>query len=364
MKVPTKFQRRSSKNNSKRIKGNLPIVEANPSPQKAEGVLQRPHDKLEDRVNSRTAELTKANQELLAAEGHLEERLKFERLLAEISARFVNLPADRIDSGIKDAQRRICEFLDLDRSSLWQSPEMQPGKLLLTHFLQIGDSPRIAVEGMNAGDYFPWAVQKVLRGEVVTISKIADLPPEADRDRESFSAYGTKSNVCVPLSVGEGPVFGLLTFAVLRQERIWPEAVVAGFQLISQVFANALARKLADNERRENELRLNLATNAAEAGLWIMEIDTGNVWATPKTRELFHFAPDEALTYESFFNVIHPEDREQVNQTMQQALQSGASLQSEFRIVLPEGSVRWINARGQRYLKSAARIGSFDGCVV
>ena len=136
MKVPTKFQRRSSKNNSKRIKGNLPIVEANPSTRKAEGALQRPHDKLEDRVNSRTAALTKANQELLAAEGRLEERLKFERLLAEMSARFVNLPADRIDSGIEDAQRRICEFLDLDRSSLWQSPEMQPGKLLLTHFYQ------------------------------------------------------------------------------------------------------------------------------------------------------------------------------------------------------------------------------------
>ena len=53
----------------------------------------------------------------------LEERLRFETLLAEISARFVNLPADRIDSEIEDAQRRICEFLDLDRSTLWQVPE-------------------------------------------------------------------------------------------------------------------------------------------------------------------------------------------------------------------------------------------------
>ena len=156
------------------------------------------------------------------------------------------------------------------------------------------------------GISFPGRCRRSLRGEVVTISKIADLPPEADRDRESFRSYGTKSNVCVPLSVGEGPVFGLLTFAVLREERSWPEAVVAGFQLISQVFANALARKQADKDLRESELRLNLATNAAGAGLWIMELDTGNVWATPKTRELFHFAPDEALNYESFFNVSSP----------------------------------------------------------
>jgi hypothetical protein len=66
----------------------------------------------------------------------LEERLKFETLLAEISAHFVNLPADRIDGEIEDAQRRICELLDLDRSTLWQVCEGEPGTLLLTHLHQ------------------------------------------------------------------------------------------------------------------------------------------------------------------------------------------------------------------------------------
>jgi hypothetical protein len=43
----------------------------------------------------------------------LEERLRFETLLAETSARFVNLPADQIEDEIEDTQRRICEFLNL-----------------------------------------------------------------------------------------------------------------------------------------------------------------------------------------------------------------------------------------------------------
>ena len=115
---------------------------------------------------------------------------------------------------------------------------------------------------MNAGDFFPWMVQKVLAGETVTISKMTDLPPEADRDRESFRAYGTKSDVLVPLSVGEGPVFGLLTFAVMREERSWPETVVTGFKLIAQVFANALARRQADTERK----RMEESTPGAPAG--------------------------------------------------------------------------------------------------
>ena len=159
------------------------------------------------------------------AEQALEERLRFDTLLAEISAHFVNLPTDQIDSEIEDAQRRIRELLDLDRSTLWQVPEREPGTLLLTHIHQPpGSLP--PPERMNAKDFFPWTAQKILRGETVTISKMTDLPPEADRDRENFRAYGTKSDVLVPLSAGEGKVFGMLSFAVMREERSWPETVV------------------------------------------------------------------------------------------------------------------------------------------
>jgi len=183
----------------------------------------------------------------------LEERLRFEVLLSEISTRFINLSADRIDSEIEDAQRRICELLDLDRSTLWQVPEGEPGRLLLTHIHQ---PPEILTPParMNGWDFFPWTTQKVLGGEMAVISKMTDLPPEADRDRESFSTYGAKSGVYVPLSVGAGPVFGFVSFGVTREERRWPETVVTGFKLIAQLFANALARKRAE-EALEDRLQ-------------------------------------------------------------------------------------------------------------
>jgi len=281
----------------------------------------------------------------------LEERLRFETLLAETSARFVNLPADQIDGEIEGTQRRMCEFLDLDRSALWQVPEREPGALLMTHIHQPQGGPPIP-KRPNARDLFPWTAQKVLAGETVTITKMSNLPPEASRDRESYGLYGTKSTLLVPLSVGGGPILGLLSFAVMREERDWPETVVKGLQLIAQVFASALARKQAEKTLRESEARLSVATNAAGAGLWIMEPDTGHVWVTPKTRELFLFAPDEELNYESLFKGIHPEDRDRVKQAVQQAVQAGEFLRSEYRIVLPDGNIRWMIARGQRYLTS------------
>ncbi len=188
-----------------------------------------------------------------------EQRRRFEALLSEISTRFINLPADQIDSGIEDAQRRICELLDLDRSTLWQTGGGEPGAMRLTHSRLPAGSPP-APSQMDASQFFPWATRKVRDGEPVIITKLTDLPPEAGRDQESFSAYGTKSTVLVPLSVGKGPVFGLLGFAATREERHWTNADVDQFRLIAQVFANALARKQAEQTLRMNaeQLKENL----------------------------------------------------------------------------------------------------------
>lgn len=185
----------------------------------------------------------------------LHEPLPFERLLAETSTFFINLPADKIDNEIVAAQRRICEILDIDRSTLWITSDIDPGVLLLTHIHQPSEIPS-PPERMSTKDVFPWTAQKVLGGETLAISKMTELPAEADLDREAFGHYCTKSFVFVPLSVGKGPVFGLLTFAVTRNERDWPKRMVQQFQLVAQVFANALARKRADQGLRESERRL------------------------------------------------------------------------------------------------------------
>ncbi len=63
----------------------------------------------------------------------LDQQLRFERLLAEISTFFINLPADLIDGEIESAQGRVCNLLDLDRSSLFQIAETDPETVLLTH---------------------------------------------------------------------------------------------------------------------------------------------------------------------------------------------------------------------------------------
>jgi DNA-binding response OmpR family regulator len=136
-----------------------------------EEALERVHDELERRVREQAADLERANAELVRKEEMLAEKLRFEGLLVDISARFVHLPSDRIDGEIKDAQRQICELLDMDRSSLWQVHEGEPETLQLTHFHQPPGS--LSTPGrMSLNEFWQWALQKILGGETPAISNI------------------------------------------------------------------------------------------------------------------------------------------------------------------------------------------------
>jgi PAS domain S-box-containing protein len=242
----------------------------------------------------------------------LDELLPFERLLTEISTLFINLPADKIDNEIGAAQRRICELLDIDRSALLLTSQDDPGMLLLTHTHQPPDRPP-PPERLNANNIFPWTVQMILSGETLAISKMAELPIEAGRDRENFALYGTKSGVYVPLSVGKGRVFGVLGFAVTREERDWPKRVVQQFQLVAQIFANAIARKRAEFELVKSEKRLRSITNALPVLIAYVDADLRYRFNNEAYRVWFRVSPEEALghtmqevTGEGFFQSVRP----------------------------------------------------------
>ncbi|MCG6916933.1 MAG: sigma 54-interacting transcriptional regulator [Deltaproteobacteria bacterium] len=203
-----------------------------------------------------------------------------------------------------------------------------------------------------------------MAGKVVAVSSTEEVPAEAARDQQAWRHFGIKTSLGFPLSIGGGPLIGVLSFNTMREKRPWPEPLVKRLQLVAQIFTNALVRKDADRDLRESEARLSLATSAAEAGLWSMEINTRKVWASAKTRELFHFTLNEELNYESFLKVIHPEDRERVNQAVQQALHPEEKLHVDYRIELTDGSIRWIAASGQRYLDSTAGLDRLMGVAI
>ena len=274
-------------------------------------------------------------------------QLKFETLLSDISARFINLPADQIDGEIQLTQKKVCECLGIDHSALWQRSFDAPHILFLTHLFRDPKLPP-APDRMDADTYFPWTQEKLVRKEIVRVESTADLPPEAATDKMSWQTYCVKSVVAFPLWVANDPLFGVLSFDATTEERAWPHALVNRLQLIARLFVNALTRKRTEQALYESEARLRLAAASANAGLWTLDTVSGRFWTTDKANELFGFGPTEEFDLEKFLSIVHPEDRQTVRRTVEEAIQSGEEKSVEYRIIRPDGEMRWICSRGSR----------------
>jgi len=95
------------------------------------------------------------------------------------------------------------------------------------------------------------------------------------------------------------------------------------------------------------EQRLGLAAEAADAGFWSLDLQSGDVWATAKTREVFGLAPGGQLRLEDFLQRVHQPDRARLQQVIEAAGRSNERYRSEFRIVDPDRGVRWLAGLGR-----------------
>jgi signal transduction histidine kinase len=189
--------------------------------------------------------------------------LRLQRLLTEISSRFITSPETDATDIIESAQHMICEALGLDRSTLWLFSG-DDAEMALTCYWQRPGSPPLRRNFVTRGN-LPWADRQIRDGRNFRFSCLSELPPEADRDRQILSEYGTRSNITFPL-VTHGRVFGALAFATLGAEHHWTDEEVTSLELIAQIFSHAIGKRLA--EERADQLRdeIQRSTRAAVLG--------------------------------------------------------------------------------------------------
>ncbi len=172
--------------------------------------------------------------------------LEFERLLADLSARFVGLPAETADEEIMGALAKIGTFLRLDRVILQEFTE--DGRAAVVRHSWARHGVEAIPVGWLMGSQLPGVFEKMRKWEIVRIPDTATLDSSWATDKKEFQRSGARAHLSIPFAVGGGSVAFCLTLVSVRHTMDWSQSQVVRLRLLGEVFANALNRR--DTEQR------------------------------------------------------------------------------------------------------------------
>jgi len=113
------------------------------------------------------------------------------------------------------------------------------------------------------------------------------------------------------------------------------------------------ARDVTERKQAEEALlqvteRFNVALQSSKTGAWDWNIISGHIEWSSQMFDLFGLdAARDKASFEVWLKVLHPDDVDVAAHLIDEALKQRNILDSEYRIILPDGSMRWINAVGQ-----------------
>ena len=206
-------------------------------------------------------------------------------------------------------------------------------------FRGVSHAYRLAVAG-----YTPWKADSTDVDAIVVedVTREPSLLPYLPAIR----ADGIAALSFIPL-VHRGAVIGkFMLYSEVPRRLTLDELQLAG--VIASQVAFAVARTRAEDQARRSEEHLRFALDAASMGTWDWDLVTQRVtWSD--NLERLHGLPSGTFdgTFASYEREIHPDDRPRVLASAQRAITDGVPHDVEYRIVAPDGTVRWVEGKGR-----------------
>jgi PAS domain S-box-containing protein len=131
------------------------------------------------------------------------------------------------------------------------------------------------------------------------------------------------------------------------------------------VVSDVTERRQAEAAVRESEERLRYALDSAGMVAWEWDLATDLVTRSGPVQSLFGVAPEQlAPRLSALAALVHPEDRERVRLAFERAALDGSAYYSEFRIMHPDGTARWMSDQGRCHFNQEGRPYKLSGVLM
>ena len=226
-----------------------------------------------------------------------------QRAIARASARIVTMTPSEMEQGLHTELSGIREMLGVDRICWYQQTEDG------TRFVRLQTAsvaPNVPGRETFSQANHPWLASAIARGLPVHVRALNEIPLEGQTDLESMERSGMKSFALIPSSAATGAANALMLTSFTK-EVDWDVEVVAQLGVLASVFANAHARKLAQDAGMESELRFRHLFEEAPIGCCLVDSGGHICVANEAINRMLGYSGKE-LTGKPFWEVTAPED--------------------------------------------------------
>lgn len=205
----------------------------------------------------------------------------------------------------------------------------------------------VSVVGSHHMDSFgPELIAELKQGKTIVVDDVDTDPRTAGVGAAAFNAIQTKSLLCVPL-VKAGRFVALLVLHHISP-RHWTKEEVVLMERIAQKTWLAVERSRAEEEWRESEARLQLALKVGRMGTWDWNMQTDALlWSEGHFTVLGLQPNDCEPSYMVWESRVHPDDLAEAEAKFQRAIADKTEYHHEYRLHWSDGSIHWVEARGQ-----------------
>jgi PAS domain S-box-containing protein len=124
---------------------------------------------------------------------------------------------------------------------------------------------------------------------------------------------------------------------------------LAGALNLLVVCQDVTERRRVEEALKNSEEKLRYALTAADIGSWNWDLANNELTWSERCNEFFGFPPGYLITYGAFLQSIHEEDRQRIDQAVTKSIQEKTEYFAEMRVVLPDGQVCWLMAKGRGF---------------
>ena len=126
-----------------------------------------------------------------------------------------------------------------------------------------------------------------------------------------------------------------------------------------------ITQRLQDAETlRQHRERFEMVAEASQVGFWFCDLPFDKLIWDNRVKEHFWLPAEAEVTIDTFYERLHPEDRERTRQTIAESNANDIPYNIEYRTVAPDGREKWIRAIGRTFYDAAGQPKRFDGVTL